>query len=56
MTIFYIEQALLALQSGSIAGKTAIGANDPVAGDDDRYGIAMTGLRHCPRRLGPTRE
>lgn len=56
MTIFYIEQTLLALQSGGITDKTAIGANDPVAGDDDRYGIAMTGLRHCPRRLGPTYE
>lgn len=29
MTIFYIEQTLLALQSGGIADKTAIGANDP---------------------------
>ena len=56
MTIFYIEQALLALQSGGIAGKTTIGANDPMAGDDDRHGIAMTGLGYCPRRLGPTYE
>lgn len=35
--ILDVEQALLALQTGGIASETAVGADDPVAGDDDDH-------------------
>ena len=37
VTILDVEQALRALQTGGIASETAVGADDPVAGDDDDH-------------------
>ena len=42
--ILDVEQALLALQTGGIASETAVGADDPVAGDDDHTSVKRNAI------------
>src|SRR3954464_5642465 len=38
-----LEEGLLALDAAGVAGEGAVGADHPVAGDDDRDGVAAVG-------------
>lgn len=40
---FVVEQPLFSRQTAAVAGKTAVSADDPVAGDDDAQSIVAAG-------------
>ena len=39
MRVFPFEQPVFAVEAGGVAGQAAVGADDPVAGHNDRDGI-----------------
>ena len=40
------------MQSPGVAGKSPVGPDDPVAGDEDGDGVAVIGLPHRPGGFG----
>src|SRR5690349_9482295 len=53
MTALVIEQPPLALEAARVTRETSVGADDAVAGDDDRDGIFVVGHTDGARRARP---